>query len=185
MSLAELFRRFAQPLNSLEIPYMATGAVAAVIYGEPRLTLDLDLVLRIPQPDVVRFSAAFPSSEFYVPPLEAIEREVARPEHGHFNLLHLDTGMRADIYLAGSDPLDAWGLANRRREAVLGETVWMAPAAYVIVRKLEYFTQGGSSKHVTDIQAMLRISPELIDLSTVETFVTQRGLEEAWQRVGL
>jgi hypothetical protein len=183
MSLAELFRRFAQPLNSLGIPYMATGAVAAVVYGEPRLTLDLDLVLRIRPTDIAGFTAAFPAAEFYVPPVEAIEREAARPEHGHFNLLHLDTGLRADIYLAGDDPLDAWGLTHRRREELLGEAVWMAPAAYVIVRKLEYYALGGSTKHVTDIQAMLRISPDLIDMFEVEAFVTQRGLEEAWRSV--
>lgn len=182
MSLAELFRRFAQPLHSLGIPYMATGAVAAVVYGEPRLTLDLDLVLQISPADAAPFSAAFPVSEFYVPPLETIEQEAARPSHGHFNLLHLDTGLRADIYLAGTDPLDAWGLANRRREEVLGETVWLAPPPYVIVRKLEYFAQGGSTKHLTDIQAMLRIRPDLMDLATVETFVVQRGLEDAWQK---
>lgn len=168
MSLAELFRRFAQPLNALGIPYMATGAVAAVIYGEPRLTLDIDLVLRISPLDISRFTSAFPVAEF---------------EHAHFNLLHLETGLRADIYLAGVDPLDAWGLANRRREEVLGETVWMAPATYVIVRKLEYFVQGGSSKHVSDIQAMLRISPDLIDMPVVKAFVAERGLEEAWQKI--
>lgn len=162
---------------------MATGAVAAVIYGEPRLTLDIDLVLRISPLDISRFTSAFPVAEFYVPPVEAIAQEVARPEHGHFNLLHLETGLRADIYLAGADPLDAWGLANRRREEVLGETVWMAPATYVIVRKLEYFVQGGSSKHVSDIQAMLRISPDLIDMPVVKAFVAERGLEEAWQKV--
>ena len=67
MSLTELFRRFAQPLNQLGIPYMATGALAAVVYGEPRLTLDLDLVLQISPQDISRFVAAFPGTEFYVP----------------------------------------------------------------------------------------------------------------------
>lgn len=181
MSLAELFRRFAQPLNQLGIPYMATGAVAAVVYGEPRLTLDLDLVLRVSPSDASRFAAAFSDAEFYVPPIEAIVREASRPDHGHFNLLHLESGLRADIYLAGTDRLDEWGLQHRRQEVVLGEPVWMAPPEYVIVRKLEYYRQGGSSKHLTDIQSMLRISPTLIELPVLEAFVAERGLGREWR----
>jgi hypothetical protein len=184
MSLVELFRRFAHPLNELAIPYMATGAVAAIVYGEPRLTLDLDLVLALSAGNVAGFAAAFPADEFYVPPVETIAREAQRPEHGHFNLLHLSSGLRADIYLASNDPLDTWGLAHRRHESVGSEPVWMAPAEYVIVRKLEYFRQGGSTKHVSDIQAMLRIRPDLVDLPTLARFVRERGLEREWERVG-
>jgi hypothetical protein len=183
MSLVELFRRFAHPLNQLAIPYMATGAVAAIVYGEPRLTLDLDLVLALAPRGAAGFAAAFPADEFYVPPVEAIEREAERPEHGHFNLLHHRSGLRADIYLASADPLDTWGLSHRREESVGGEPVWVAPAEYVIVRKLEYFRQGGSSKHLSDIRAMLRVSPDLIDLPTVADFVGPRGLSAEWSQI--
>ena len=181
MSLVELFRRFAHPLNELAIPYMATGAVAAIVYGEPRLTLHLDLVLALAPREAARFAAAFPADEFYVPPLEAIQREAERPEHGHFNLLHHGSGLRADIYLASNDPLDTWGLAHRRQESVGGEPVWVAPAEYVIVRKLEYYRQGGSTKHLTDIRAMLRIRPDLVDLPTVAKFVRERRVDPEWK----
>jgi len=183
MSLVNLFRRFAGPLNQLQLRYMATGAVAAIVYGEPRLTLDLDLLVRLSVPDVARFAAAFATGEFYAPPIEAMEAEAARPRHGHFELLHHESGLRADIYLAGDDSLDRWGLANRRRETVAGEPVWVAPAEYVIVRKLEYHREGGSEKHLTDIEGMLRIRPDLIDLSILEGFIRERGLEPEWQRL--
>jgi hypothetical protein len=183
MSLVELFRRFVHPLNELEIPYMATGAVAAVIYGEPRLTLDVDLVLRLAPDQAAPLAGAFPSAEFYVPPVEVIEQEALRPAHGHFNLLHLASGLRADIYLAGDDALDAWGLERRNAETIAGERVWIAPAEYVIVRKLEYFRQGGSTKHLTDIRAMLRIRPDLIDRQIVETYAAERGLRQEWIQV--
>lgn len=185
MSLVELFRRFTHPLNELAIPYMATGAVAAIVYGEPRLTLDLDLVLELAPGKAAGFAAAFPAEEFYVPPLETIQREAERPEHGHFNLLHHGSGLRADIYLASNDPLDTWGLAHRRQESMGGEPVWVAPAEYVIVRKLEYFRQGRSTKHVTDIRAMLRIRPDLVDLPTLADFVRRRRLEPEWEQVSV
>lgn len=183
MSLVELFRRFVRPLNDLDIPYMATGAVAAVIYGEPRLTLDVDLVLRL-DPDLAGpLAEAFPPAEFYVPPVETIREEALRPAHGHFNLLHHATGLRADIYLAGDDMLDAWGLERRRAETVAREKVWIAPAEYVIVRKLEYFREGGSTKHLSDIGAILRIHPDLVDQRELASWIDRRGLRAEWDRV--
>ncbi len=41
----ELFLLFARPLNFAQVRYMVTGSVAAIFYGEPRLTHDLDLVV--------------------------------------------------------------------------------------------------------------------------------------------
>jgi hypothetical protein len=183
MSLVELFRRFAHPLNELVLPYMATGAVAAIVYGEPRLTLDLDLVLKLVPGEAVGFAAAFPADEFYVPPLETIVQEAERGENGHFNLLHHASGLRADIYLASKDPLDVWGLGHRRLEILGEEPVWVAPAEYVMVRKLEYFRQGRSTKHLSDIRAMLRIRPDLVDLPTLTGFIQQRGLDPEWKQV--
>ena len=37
---------FLQPLETLGLPYCITGSVAASVYGEPRLTADIDVVLR-------------------------------------------------------------------------------------------------------------------------------------------
>jgi hypothetical protein len=183
MSLVELFRRFVHPLNELGVPYMTTGAVAAVIYGEPRLTLDVDLVLRLSPEHVLPLVEAFSPNEFYVPPVEVIREEAGRPVHGHFNLLHHATGLRADIYLAGEDPLDAWGLERRRKETIAGEAAWIAPAEYVIVRKLESYREGGSSKHLTDIRAMLRIRPDLVDRDALERIVRERRLDREWSLV--
>ena len=160
---------------------MATGAVAAIVYGEPRLTLDLDLVLQLSAPDVPRFVAAFPAEEFYVPPAGSIAEEASRPRQGHFTLFHHETGLRADIYLAGDDPLDRWGLDHRRREKIGGGPVWIAPAEYVIIRKLEYHRDSGAEKHLTDIQGMLRVRPDLIDLPLLEGLVHQRGLDPEWR----
>jgi hypothetical protein len=162
---------------------MATGAVAAIVYGEPRLTLDLDLVLSLSPAEVPRFAEAFRGEELYVPPLEVLLQEAARATHGHFNLLHHSSGLRADIYLASNDPLDVWGLAHRREERVGGEPVQIAPAEYVVVRKLEYFRKGGSTKHLDDIRAMRRVRPDLLDAGRVAAFVRERGLAKEWAMV--
>lgn len=55
----DLITHFIPRLNDLEITYMVTGAVAAVIYGEPRLTRDLDLVMTLDPAEAGRLAGAF------------------------------------------------------------------------------------------------------------------------------
>lgn len=84
----DLIVRFAGPLSRLGLPYMITGGAAAIVYGEPRLTNDLDIVLAMQSPDANRVAAAFAADETYVPPVEVLEIEAARRTHGHFNVIH-------------------------------------------------------------------------------------------------
>jgi hypothetical protein len=172
-----------EPLNRLGVPYMVTGSMASIFYGRPRMTHDLDLVLSVSPGSVDRMAAAFPAEAFYFPPAEVILVEAARPLRGHFNILHHATGFRADVYLAGRDPLHAWAMA-RRREGYLGEErVWFAPPEYVIVRKLEYFRESGHEKHVEDLRGMLAVSAAEIDLGELSRLIEKRGLQDGWQRV--
>lgn len=173
---------FLGRLEGLAVEYMVTGSVAATAYGEPRLTLDVDLVIALDAARAASFLAAFPEAEFYRPPLEVVRVELAREARGHFNLVHHATGMKADVYLAASDELHRWGLAHRRRVRLGDQDVWLAPPEYVITRKLEFWREGGSDKHLRDVRAMLA-SGTPIDRAFLEREVARRGLHEAWARI--
>jgi hypothetical protein len=181
MTQPDFFSLFLHPLNSTDVPYMITGAVASTIYGEPRLTQDIDLVLDLDRKGIPRLTAAFPGDRYYVPPDEALVEEVGRSLGGHFNLLHLETGLRADCYLAGEDEFNRWGLAHRRVDAVGAEPISIAPPEYVIVRKLEYRRQGAGEHHLDDVARMLRISRGLIDQATLEGWITRTGVAREWE----
>ena len=176
-----LFHIFVSRLNKLSIPYMITGAVASIIYGEPRLTNDIDLVIDLKADQADRLAEAFPIEEFYCPPPEVIRVEIDRSQRGHFNLIHHQTGFRADIYASGRDELHHWGLKNRKAVDVEGEQFWLAPVEYVILRKLEYYREGESEKHLRDISSILFFSSEEIDLEILESRIKERTLEKEWQ----
>jgi len=183
MPEANLFLLFTRPLNALGVRYMVSGSVAVIIYGEPRLTHDVDLIVELEQEHIARLPEAFPPESFYCPPPEVIRVEAAREQRGHFNLIHMETGFKADVYLSGRDPLHEWAFARVRRLEIEGEPLFVAPPEYVIVRKLEYFREGGPEKHLRDIRSMLDTSPELIDRGGLEELVNERGLQNAWKRV--
>ena len=65
-----------------------------------------------------------------------------------------------------------------------GHSISFAPPEYVIVRKLEFFREGGSAKHLTDIKAMLNVSGEQLDRPALAEWVTRLGLQAEWARVG-
>jgi hypothetical protein len=175
---------FTRKIDALGLRYMVTGSVAGVLYGEPRVTHDVDIVLVLrPIADIKPFAAAFPLEEFYCPPEEVILQEALRAQRGHFNLIHHESGFKADVYLVSRDPLHRWALGERRQVEVDGEAVWLAPPEYVIVRKLEFFREGGSEKHLRDIEAILRVSAELVRLPIIMDWVQQLGLGEQWARL--
>src|SRR4029077_328848 len=180
MPEANLFLMFTQRLNTLGVRYMVSGSVAVIIYGEPRLTHDVDLIVVLDREHIARLPEVFPPTEFYCPPTEVIAVEAMREQRGHFNIIHQETGFKADVYLSGRDPLHGWGLARARRLEVEGQVVVVAPPEYVIVRKLEYYREGSSEKHLRDIRSMLDASPDAIDRVELEKQIAARGLQEAW-----
>ena len=64
-----------------------------------------------------------------------------------------------------------------------GETVTVAPPEYVIVRKLEYFREGGSEKHLRDIRSMLNVSADEIDRTALAEWIRQCEVETQWSLV--
>ena len=183
MAEPELFLLFVRPFNRADIRYMVTGSVAAIFYGEPRLTHDVDFVAFLNEGDIRRLAEIFPSAVYYLPPPETIAAEAQREERGHFNIIHIETGFKADVYPTGRDELNAWAFRLRRRVQFEGETVILAPPEYVIVRKLEYYREGGSEKHLRDIRSMLAISGEELDRTALTEWVRRRGVQPQWQLV--
>jgi hypothetical protein len=173
---------FAPGLNALGVPWMAVGSIASSAYGERRSTLDVDVVAVVGKQHVSAFGRVFPETDFYCPPADVIEIESARPERGHFNLIHHHSVYKADIYVSTGGEFERWAFQNRRALMVDETPVWLAPPEYIIVHKLEFFREGGSDKHLRDVRGMLAVTD--IDRPILEKEISDRGLQDAWRMVG-
>jgi hypothetical protein len=182
MQELESFLVFIRKFNSLNIQYMTTGSVAGIVYGEPRLTHDIDIVLKIFGDHASQICKIFPPDEFYCPPEEVIRTESCRESRGNFNIIHHETGFKADIYLIGKDPLHLWAFAKRRKIEINGEPVFFAPPEYVVIRKLEYYKEGGAEKHIRDIKGILSVSKDIIDINELHEKISSLGLDNFWNK---
>jgi len=174
---------FPLRLNEVGIAYMITGSTASILYGEPRLTNDIDLVVELRSEDIQKLVTAFPATEFYCPPLAVMQIEANRDTRGHFNIIEMKTGKKADIYPLGKDLLHRWGFARRQQVDLEGRQLSVAPLVYVIIRKLQFYEEGGSEKHIRDIKSMLKVSAEEIDEQALKEKLEEHHLTAVWQEL--
>jgi hypothetical protein len=182
MPAPSLVGLFIAPLNRAGIDYVFTVGLAAIVYEHPQLTLDVDLVMPLGAGAAERFTELWPPDAYFCRPADVVEQERKRSAHGNFNVIHTDTAMRADVYLAGDDPFQSWALTHHVTREVERELVRLAPIEYVLVYKLRYAHLGGSDRHLRDVARMLETSRELIRDATLQAWIASRDLASTWER---
>jgi len=133
----ELFLLFVHRLNSAGVRYVIGGSVAAIFFGEPRFTFDVDIVVFLNNEDILRLPEMFPAADFYLPPAEVIFAEVAREQRGHFNILHKNSSFKAHIYPTGRDEFNAWAFRYKRQIQFQGATLVLGPIDIQLIQKSE------------------------------------------------
>jgi hypothetical protein len=131
-------------LDKLGIRYFAAGSVASSIHGLPRFTQDVDLVVQIEQAHIESL-ASLTSGAFYMDVNEA--RGAVRRGRA-FNLIHLATAYKIDLFPLGQDPFNASEMARAQVQdwSVPGADPIRLPVASAedtILSKLVWYRQGG------------------------------------------
>jgi len=177
----ELLRYLIAALEEVGVPYALGGSIASIAYGEPRATLDIDVVASLDAGNLAEFCARFPPRDFYLNPDTAA---IAVRDGTQFNIIHPSSGMKVDVFSDKKDEVARSQIERSQRlPALPGLTAVFSPAEELIVKKLQYFEMGGSDKHLRDVRAMLDISGADIDLERIEEWVSRLGLEEIWEMV--
>ena len=53
----------------------------------------------------------------------------------------------------------------------------------MIIKKMEYYKEGGSEKHLRDVAGILKISEEIVDKNYIAEWARQLGLTEIWDAI--
>jgi hypothetical protein len=184
MEQIDLIRHAVQTLETLAIPYAVVGSWGSGIYGEPRFTRDIDIVVDLNLNLVPQFCAAFPNDEFYVS--EQAARDAVRTRF-QFNVIHPGSGNKIDFILTRPESWSAGQLERSRRvELRRGDEaldVSVAAPEDVILGKLWYFSEGGGDRHLRDIAGIMRVTGDGVNRAEVERWAARLGYLEIWQQI--
>ena len=178
-------RRLIDALEKLGVTYAIGGSVAAMIYSEPRLTIDVDLMIAAPLDKISQLVTEVQSWQIYISPLEAII-ETSLPYGMPFNVIDGSLGAKADLYIAKNTGLDVSAMARRRRlpwDTQSSAEAWFLSPEDVILYKLSYYRQGGevAQKHPIDIAKMLGVIVPELDTAYIELWAKEIGVADLWQ----
>lgn len=181
MEQSDLMRTVIRALETLRIPYMITGSQASAYYGEPRFTRDIDIVADIKPGQVNEFAAFFPPGEFYCDKDMIMEEITTR---GQFNIIHAGSGLKIDIILTKKTEFSHTEFSRRRKSAVFPdqEGAFASPED-VIVKKMEFYKEGGSEKHLRDITGILKVSGAEVDVRYIAEWAARLGVMEIWEAI--
>lgn len=152
----------AHILDTLGISHTVGGSIASSFAGEPRSTIDIDVVAAIADVQIPALVAAL-SPAFYVDE-DALRRAVRT--HGSANVIHRDTMLKVDLFVAGGTPLDAQQLARRQLVDVGGGlTIHVHPPEDILLQKLRWYRLGRevSDRQWRDILGIVRVQGARLD----------------------
>lgn len=180
MQFLNIFVDVLQKLEQHKIPYMIVGSIASMIYGEPRMTHDMDIVIDLLPEHVKTLEKIFPLDQYYCPPEEIIRAEMI--QRGQFNLLHHESGLKIDLMIRKNSAHSIEEFKRRRKTPLIGDIeAYIATAEDVIIKKLVFYREGQSDKHLKDIRGILAETE--IDKNYLMHWIHELKLESEYNKI--
>jgi hypothetical protein len=170
-------------LDELGIPYVIGGSMASIIHGMLRTTMDVDIVADMQPKHVSSFVSGLQDA-FYVDE-QTIRQAIQR--RSSFNLIHLNTMFKVDIFIPKGRPFDRQQLDRRIAERVRPDSdaqIWVLSAEDVVLAKLEWFRLGGevSERQWRDILGVLKTQQSLLDIDYLKQWAQTLGVADLMKR---
>lgn len=170
-------------LDDLGIPYVIGGSMASIIHGMLRTTMDVDIVADM-QPEHASPFVAELQDAFYAD--ETAIHQAIRSRSG-FNLIHLTTMFKVDIFLPKERPFDQQQLKRRIAEPIGPDKdarVWVLTAEDVVLAKLDWFRLGGevSERQWRDILGVLKTQENALNLAYLKQWSEELGVADLMAR---
>ncbi len=174
-------------LDDLNIRYAIGGSMASSIHGQARYTQDADITVEPFAGKERLFALRFPSAEYYVD--EGMIRD-AIARRASFNILHLLTSFKIDLFVQKNRAFDREFLARRIKAPVFGESegeFGLITAEDIILVKLEWYRHGGetSDRQWNDILGVMKTQYDRLNNAYLDHWGVEIGVKDLLDRIRL
>ena len=176
-------RKVIAAFETLEIEYALGGSFASSLYGEARATRDVDLIAAVAGRHAGPLVAAL-GAEFYA---DEPQISAAAMNQGSFNLIHLPTMSKVDVYVVWRTDFGRTQLARRQRKQV-GQThpidLFITSAEDTVLAKLDWYRQGGcvSDRQWRDVLGVLKVQAGALDRAYLREWAARLNLTDLLRR---
>jgi hypothetical protein len=175
-----------EALDAAHVPYLLGGALAAAVWGEPRSTMDVDLVIALEAECVPALSAELECRAILIPADIMLDQLLEQRGDVAIVGYHVRAGFKVELFpLRPGDELRTAALARRQRvelDPPLGGIYVHSPED-LILYKLQYFNLSAQTKHARDILGILLALGPNLDYAYLNPWISRLGLRPTWQHL--
>lgn len=172
----------ADALQASGIPYVVGGSLASSFSGEPRSTLDVDILVAITPAEIPRLLEAL-GDQFHADD-HAFRRAIR--DRSSVNLIHLSTATKIDLFVMGGSAIDDQQMSRRRLIQVggLDRHLYMSTAEDILLQKLRWYHlgHGVSDRQWRDILGIIIVQGPALDLPYLRSGAIVLGLAGPLER---
>jgi len=164
--------------EKLNVSYYIGGSVASSIYGMARSTLDVDIVADIQKFHTPLLMAQL-QGEYYID--EDMIKEAIQ-HHSSFNLIHLATAIKIDIFIYTGDPHQQKTFERRLEDRIVEnqDNKYFFPSPEdIIIIKLQWFDMGKriSERQWLDILGVIKLQGKSLDIKYLQSWSLKLGFD--------
>ena len=173
----------ADAFKTLGVEFYIGGSIASAYHGEPRSTIDVDLIADLPASAASRLVHVL-GEDFYADASMMIQAITSRTS---FNLIHLPTMYKIDVFIPKHRPFDK-SVRQRVVQAAAFEgddrIYQIASVEDTVLSKLEWYKAGGemSDRQWRDVVGVMQVQLHLLDQAYLEKWAAKLGVSDLLQR---
>jgi hypothetical protein len=182
MEITGVLAKITDVLNRLKISYAVTGGVAVTVWGRARYTADIDIIIDIAPRNLKQLIGELSKIDKSI----YLDIEAETPigfikQQGGFNLIHSQSGVKADFVIKKDDEFSQTEINRAIKKDFHGHKIYFISPEDLILIKLLWYKDSGSTRHLEDAESILKITK--IDLKYIQEWAKKQSTSKIFKEI--